>query len=157
MTKMRGIKIKNKESAKSAKSARVIRKNTSKIKMKIKPKYLFTILITSLFSLTMTAQKDIQKDKKHIAPKPLFRDPIYDGAADPTIIWNEKEKKWFMFYTNRSAKDSTAKGITWVHGTQIGVATSEDGAKWTYKDTCTILNINKRCNVLGSRCHQIQK
>ncbi|MHC0442485.1 family 43 glycosylhydrolase [Flavobacterium sp. 3-210] len=106
--------------------------------MKIKPKYLFLILIASLFSVTMTAQKDIQKDKKHIASKPLFRDPIYDGAADPTIIWNEKEKKWFMFYTNRRAKDSTAKGITWVHGTKIGVATSEDGAKWTYKDTCNI-------------------
>ncbi|TDO99221.1 family 43 glycosylhydrolase [Flavobacterium sp. 245] len=106
--------------------------------MKIKPKYLFLILIASLFSVTMTAQKDNQKDKKHIAPKPLFRDPIYDGAADPTIIWNEKEKKWFMFYTNRRAKDSTAKGITWVHGTKIGIATSVDGAKWTYKDTCNI-------------------
>src|SRR5690625_5461177 len=23
---------------------------------------------------------------------PLFRDPIYDGAADPTIIWNQDRK-----------------------------------------------------------------
>lgn len=105
---------------------------------KPKLKYLFLNLTVFLFSLTMTAQKDNQKDKKQLAEKPLFRDPIYDGAADPTIIWNEKEKKWFMFYTNRRAKDTTAKGITWVHGTKIGVATSVDGAKWTYKDTCTI-------------------
>ena len=34
---------------------------------------------------------------------PLFRDPIYDGAADPTIIWNPKEKAWWIFYTNRRA------------------------------------------------------
>jgi len=26
-----------------------------------------------------------------IAAKPLFRDPIYDGAADPTVIWNRTE------------------------------------------------------------------
>lgn len=106
--------------------------------MKINFKYLFLNLVVVLFSLTMNAQKEEKKAQKHIAPKPLFRDPIYDGVADPTIIWNKKEKKWFMFYTNRRAKDSTAKGITWVHGTKIGVATSEDGAKWTYKDTCNI-------------------
>ena len=24
-------------------------------------------------------------------PAPLFRDPIFDGASDPTVIWNKKE------------------------------------------------------------------
>ena len=37
-------------------------------------------------------------DKMKITPNaPLFRDPIYDGAADPTIIWNPKEKAWWTF------------------------------------------------------------
>ena len=29
---------------------------------------------------------------KVMAPAPLFRDPIYDGPTDPTIIWNKEEK-----------------------------------------------------------------
>ncbi len=37
------------------------------------------------------------------APKPLYRDPVHDGAADPSLIWNRAEKKWMMFYTNRRA------------------------------------------------------
>lgn len=72
------------------------------------------------------------------APKPLFRDPLYDGAADPTIIWNRSEKKWFMFYTNRRANDTTIHGVAWVHGTRIGIAESEDGANWKYRDTADI-------------------
>ncbi len=76
----------------------------------------------------------------HIAPKPLFDDPVYHGAADPVIIYNKKAKKWWMFYTNRRASitDST---VGWVHGTRIGIAESKDGRIWTYKDTA---NINYR-------------
>ncbi|WP_205702905.1 family 43 glycosylhydrolase [Botryobacter ruber] len=77
-----------------------------------------------------------------VAPKPLFSDPVFDGAADPVLIWNKQEKKWFMFYTNRRATDESAKGVTWVHGTRIGIAESTDGgATWTYRDTA---NINYR-------------
>ena len=67
---------------------------------------------------------------RHIATKPLFRDPVYDGAADPTIIWNSKENKWFMFYTNRRANDVNSEGVSWVHGTPIGIAESKDGSHW---------------------------
>ena len=78
-------------------------------------------------------------NKGKIADKPLFHDPVYDGAADPTIIWNRKEKKWFMFYTNRRANVPGLKGVTWVHGTRIGIAESSDGgATWAYRDTCDI-------------------
>lgn len=76
-----------------------------------------------------------------IAAKPLFRDPVYDGAADPTIIWNRSEKKWFMFYTNRRAKMPVAEtsGVVWVHGTRIGIAQSSDnGATWSYRGTADI-------------------
>jgi hypothetical protein len=76
-----------------------------------------------------------------IAAKPLFRDPVYDGAADPTVIWNRAEKKWFMFYTNRraNASEAEAPGVSWVHGTKIGVADSADsGATWKYRGTADI-------------------
>ncbi|MBW1655583.1 family 43 glycosylhydrolase [Flavobacterium quisquiliarum] len=106
--------------------------------MKLNSKYLFLNLVVVFSSMTLNAQEEAKKDLKHIAPKPLYRDPIFDGAADPTIVWNKKEKLWFMFYTNRRANDVTAKGITWVHGTKIGIAVSKDGSKWTYKDTCNI-------------------
>ena len=101
-------------------------------------KYLLLNFVILLFSLPVFSQKNIKKEKSHIAAKPLYRDPVFDGAADPTIIWNNQEKKWFMFYTNRRAKDTTAKGITWVHGTRIGIAESTDGANWKYRDTCNI-------------------
>lgn len=67
-----------------------------------------------------------------IPPAPLFRDPIYDGAADPTLIYNEKEQLWFMFYTNRRASVPSVK-YGYVHGTDIGIATSEDGVHWLYR------------------------
>ena len=76
-----------------------------------------------------------------IAAKPLFRDPVFDGAADPTPIWNDIEKKWFIFYTNRraSAPPSETPGFTWMHGTRIGIAESTDGgATWSYRGTADI-------------------
>ncbi len=82
-----------------------------------------------------------QKKKGKLVDKPLFSDPVYDGAADPIIIWNKAEKKWFMFYTNRRAKAEGLDGVAWVHGTRIGIAESTDGAIWKYRDTA---NINYR-------------
>jgi len=76
---------------------------------------------------------------ENLASKPLFRDPVYDGAADPSVIWNQEEKKWFMFYTNRLANVDGLDGVSWVHGTRIGIAESDDGgATWKYRDTCDI-------------------
>ena len=64
---------------------------------------------------------------------PLFRDPIFDGAADPTIIWNHGEKEWWLIYTNRRATVQ-CEGVSWVHGTDLGIATSSNGGKsWTYR------------------------
>lgn len=69
------------------------------------------------------------------APKPVFRDPVYDGAADPVVIWNPEVKKWWMFYTNRRANQTQLPGVSWVHGTPIGIAESTDGANWSYLGT----------------------
>ena len=75
------------------------------------------------------------------APKPLFRDPIHDGAADPTIIWNRATKQWWMFYTNRRADMKLPpKDVSWLHGTRLGIATSPDGAHWIYKGIAEIPN-----------------
>lgn len=46
------------------------------------------------------------------ASKPLFRDPVYDGAADPVVIWNRAERKWFMLYTNRRANVPNLRGVS---------------------------------------------
>ncbi|MDP4292691.1 MAG: glycosyl hydrolase, partial [Bacteroidota bacterium] len=101
--------------------------------------FLVIFIISSLYSSSINAQKNTQGK---LANKPLFTDPVFDGAADPTVIWNKNEKKWFMFYTNRRANVKNATGVTWVHGTPIGIAeSSDDGATWKYRDTA---NINYR-------------
>ena len=99
-------------------------------------KYL-PVVIFLLISYITPAQGNNRK----LADKPLFRDPVYDGAADPVIVWNKKKKKWYMLYTNRRATMVDTGGVKWVHGTRIGIAESKDGATWKYIDTA---NINYR-------------
>jgi hypothetical protein len=73
------------------------------------------------------------------APKPLFRDPIHDGAADPVLVWNRAARQWWMFYTNRRANVPNLPKVAWVHGTRIGIATSSDGGnQWKYIGTADI-------------------
>jgi len=73
-----------------------------------------------------------------IADKPLFRDPVHDGAADPVVIWNPAVQRWWMFYTNRRANVPGLSGVAWVHGTRIGIAESMEGAHWRYLGTAEI-------------------
>jgi hypothetical protein len=75
-----------------------------------------------------------------VASVPLFRDPVHDGAADPSTVHDPKTGEWVMFYTNRRAdlKLADPKDVSWVHGTAIGVARSKDGAKWRYSGTAMI-------------------
>lgn len=74
-----------------------------------------------------------------IIPKaPLFRDPIFNGAADPVVIYNKKEKSWWMLYTNRRAS-AINHGASFFHGSEIGIATSNDnGANWIYRGTLSL-------------------
>jgi predicted GH43/DUF377 family glycosyl hydrolase len=96
-------------------------------------KKILALIFIIFFAVTATAQKNV-------VHKPLFDDPVYHGAADPVIIYNQQKKQWWMFYTNRRASitDST---VQWVHGTRIGIATSKNGKTWQYLDTA---NINYR-------------
>lgn len=107
---------------------------------------LTIFLLAALYSATWfmapaTASDAGKPAASRPAPKPLYRDPIHDGAADPSLIWNRAQKKWMMFYTNRRADLISAdpKDVAWVHGTKIGVAESSDGGiTWKYAGTADI-------------------
>lgn len=72
-------------------------------------------------------------DLGKVAPKPLFRDPVFDGAADPVVVYSGSSGRWYMYYTNRRANASGLDGVEWVHGTRIGMAESLDaGVTWRY-------------------------
>lgn len=94
----------------------------------------FIAALLLLVCTALVAQGDV-------APKPLFRDPVHDGAADPTLIWNRGRHEWWMFYTNRRADLATddVKDVSWVHQTRLGIAVSKDkGAHWSYKGTAAL-------------------
>ncbi|WP_210478979.1 hypothetical protein [Naasia sp. SYSU D00948] len=65
---------------------------------------------------------------------PLFRDPVFDGAADPTVVRSHSTGQWWMFYTQRRAT-AEEPGVAWVHGSAIGVAVSDTGEHWEYRGT----------------------
>ncbi len=102
--------------------------------------FSLTLLLAPWLTWNDVANAQPPAQKGVTVPKPLFRDPVFDGAADPVVIWNFNERKWFMFYTNRRAKlpDSEIDGVSWVHGTKIGIAESRNGAEWTYRGTANI-------------------
>ncbi len=80
------------------------------------------------------------KDKRAFdlanAPAPLFRDPIWDGAADPAPVWNHQANEWWVYYTQRRATLQPNEGVQFCHGSAIGIAASKDGTEWRYLGTC---------------------
>jgi hypothetical protein len=95
----------------------------------------FCVMLFSALSSGSIADPPPVVSLNHV-PAPLFEDPVYHGAADPTLIWNPQQKLWFMYYTQRRATLADAHGVDWCHGCAIGIATSPDGTHWTYKDIC---------------------
>jgi hypothetical protein len=101
------------------------------------------MMILGILVFVRSAEADAQQGIRQIAqtnpaiiaastPAPLYRDPVYDGAADPVLVWNPEQQAWWMFYTQRRAKIDVP-GVEWCHGTEIGVAASRDsGFSWTY-------------------------
>lgn len=69
-----------------------------------------------------------------LAEAPLLVDPIYGGAADPTVFWNRQEKQWWMVYTQRM-HSAPGIGVAPVHGSGLGMASSPDGHDWLYRGT----------------------
>lgn len=99
-------------------------------------KFLHLIIFISCFvfindSAAQVYHKEIPEN--HIAPAPLFKDPITDGAADPVLVWNRQEKKWWMLYTQRRA-NVESPDVAYCYGNDIGVASGEDnGHTWVYR------------------------
>jgi hypothetical protein len=87
-------------------------------------------------------------------PAPLYRDPVFDGAADPSLIWNDQERAWWIFYTNRRANAADAQdGVRWCHGTDIGIASSTDGGlTWNYRGTARGLEFEPGRNTFWAPC-----
>ena len=68
------------------------------------------------------------------APAPLWRDPRFDGATDPSVVYDEGNGAWVMYYTQRKASDLSLGNKSWCLGTEIGIAASFDGGrKWKYQ------------------------
>jgi hypothetical protein len=92
--------------------------------------FIVGIIVWSVALNTWAQQKDTAM---HIAPAPLFRDPITDGAADPVLVWNRQEKKWWMLYTQRRANSETPD-VAFCYGNDIGIASGENnGQSWVYR------------------------
>lgn len=101
-------------------------------------KRLFALTVSIFLVQCIVAQSGIP-------PAPLYRDPVTDGAADPVLVWNKQEKKWWMLYTQRRANAETAD-VAYCYGTDIGIAsTDNDGVTWIYRGTLD-LNIEKGKN-----------
>ncbi|RFM28488.1 family 43 glycosylhydrolase [Deminuibacter soli] len=95
--------------------------------------------------LLVTSAAFAQNTTLHKAPAPLFRDPVTDGAADPSIFWNREEKSWWMVYSQRRA-NTEAEDVSYCYGTAIGIASSSDNGKtWVYRGTLN-LQIDKGMN-----------
>lgn len=83
------------------------------------------------YSVAPAGKLDIER-----VPAPLYRCPITDGAADPSVVWLKDEDAWLVYYTARRA-NRPVQGVGWVYGTQIGIARSDDhGRTWEYVGFC---------------------
>lgn len=108
---------------------------------------LIKILLISLCALAgFTSGRAQEKARaKQIASAPLYRDPIYDGVADPIVVWNREECSWWMLYTQRKSNMETGN-VAYCYGTDIAIASSQDNGKtWSYRGTLD-LEINRGKN-----------
>jgi hypothetical protein len=93
---------------------------------------LFNLLLLLCCSIESFTQ-NVETSNIRKAPAPLYRCPIYDGAADPTVIYNRDKQEWCMFYTQRKA-NVQGPGVAYCYGITIGLAISKDhGQSWVYK------------------------
>jgi len=108
-------------------------------------------VILVLFGFLVAEAADVRPGD---VPAPLYRDPVFDGAADPSLIWNDRERAWWMFYTSRRANARDAQdGVRWCHGTDIGIASSTDGGRtWTCRGIAQGLAFEPGRNTFWAPC-----
>lgn len=97
-------------------------------------KIIYTNLNQSEYTsiLLIVERKNMSNNK--IAPAPLYQDPLYNSPTDPVVLYNHEEKCFWMLYTQRRATAFNI-GVSTIHGTKIGVASSIDGVRWLYRGT----------------------
>lgn len=104
--------------------------------MKLHPERL--LLLLSLFVFLSTSCSRKKEFAIEGAPAPLFRDPVFDGAADPSVVFDKRTGHWLIFYTQRRAA-LELRGTEYCYGTAIGIAESQDNGKtWQYKGTAEL-------------------
>ena len=97
------------------------------------------IAIVTLNMLFVAFADDAPPVAGKLVARPLYRDPVFDAPTDPVLCFNAEQKKWLMYYTARRATATNAPGVSWVHGSNIGIAESGDGgATWTYRGIADI-------------------
>ena len=95
------------------------------------------------------------EEVKQTAPAPLYRDPVYDGVADPVVVWNKEDRSWWMLYTQRRA-NVNAGNVAYCYGNDIGIASSRDhGRTWVYRGVLD-LNMERKEYFLGSGGGKLQ-
>ncbi len=99
----------------------------------------FSIFIIFFLLINVTDSYSTANDttipKNHMAPAPLFREPETDGVADPVLVWNREEKKWWLLYSQKRA-NSEAPDVAYYYGNDIGIASAEDnGQTFVYRGT----------------------
>jgi hypothetical protein len=119
-----------------------------------KGKLLAAVLAGACLFGAACGPRAAKKAELRTPPAPLYRDPVFDGAADPSLVWNDKERAWWVFYTNRRANAPDAQdGVRWCHGTDIGIASSVDGGlTWTYRGTAKGLEFEPGRNTFWAPC-----
>ncbi len=112
------------------------------------------ILLAVLMVVAACDRRPKTTGETRTPPAPLYRDPVFDGAADPSLVWNDKERAWWIFYTNRRANAVDAQdGVRWCHGTDIGIASSADGGRtWAYRGTAKGLEFEPGRNTFWAPC-----
>lgn len=106
-------------------------------------KFILLLMLVSGLGYSCTHAEGEKKGKTETPfeiPKGnlAFCDPVQGAPTDPVMVWNHKEKKWFIYYTQRRGylEMDDPQSVEWVHGTSVGIASSPDGKEWTYRGTC---------------------
>jgi beta-xylosidase len=104
------------------------------MKLVLFARFLATMMLPAIITIAQPKADSII----YQPPSPLYRDPIFDGAADPVLVYDNGQKEWDMLYTQRRA-NVQSPGVAYCYGTAIGVATSKDnGHSWLYKGTLNL-------------------
>lgn len=94
---------------------------------------MFTVS-SLMFTAAVSAQAE-PPESSRVIPSPFFNDASYESAADPEVVWNAKEKEWWVFYTNRRMTATENRGCG---GTPIGVCASKDLVNWRFVGYCKL-------------------